>query len=167
MYVRLAALILTLCLPANGQLVFESDLAVARAKAQREGKWVFADFCRPACTECQASLRVWNSATIAPGLTNHFVLFQEDIDHGNVWRNYAKGHEGASLPLMVFMDPAGSTNDTYTGMMGATVFRIYLNREIAKVGPVAPPVPTVPVLTTNSAGVWLECTNCHQQNYVR
>lgn len=123
----IALVCLMASLSAHAQLVFETDFSVAQAKAKAQGKLILADFCRPACTECLQTIKVWNSPTLAATITNNFILFSSDIDHSPVWKAYGKGLAGASLPLVVAIDPntpTGTFKARWTGFRAAPIWRI-------------------------------------------
>ena len=102
----LAVLFLLIAGQCFSQVRWETDWATANARAKAEGKMIFADFCRPACTECRQENFIMNSASVAPTINGGFVPFQSDIDYSPVWKPFGRDLAGAALPLLVVIDPA-------------------------------------------------------------
>jgi hypothetical protein len=149
-----------------GQLVYQTDLPTALVMARAQNKWVLASWCRPACTECIQTVRVWNGPVVEPLINANFIPFTSDIDNDKgLWIPYGAGLAGASLPVITVINP----NDTaklyevrVSGLI-AGPFPNYLNAWIRlKGGTTNPPPaqPTIPIISTNSLGVFVTCTNC-------
>ena len=125
-----------LALPSSAQpLPHETTQAAAFARAKAEGKMVLSDFYRPGCSDCTGmdsnfqktspALKQWISASC--------VLWKANVDSSSGW---------TATPLVwpiprflcAFIDPGapGETLAKYTGLISATTFLTFVEKQAKK-----------------------------------
>lgn len=115
----------------RGTLDWHTDWASALEQAAREGKLVFVEFGREACSQCRALVQsVVPRPEIAALLQQGFVALASDCDdpEAEVEALAMQVPDASTLPFVIFADARGRYLDGSSGAVSPRAFEAQLQR---------------------------------------
>ncbi len=122
----------------RGTLDWETSLHAAMARAKADGRLIFIEFGREACSQCRSLVQnVVPRPQVAALLRQHFVAMASDCDdpEPEVEELAMKLEDAMSLPFVIFADASGQFLEGSSGAVSAGDLQATLERLVkANVG---------------------------------